>query len=258
MSNHQLECLELLLESGADSARQDQNGGTAAHYAAAENNVDALTMLSHADSPLNLLDKDGDTPLHIAVRQAHQDSVFALLDSGALTNIQNLAGDMPLHEACRLGQVAVVQRLIEQGSDIEIKSFTTGLTPVGEARIHGHKQVLDIIFAFYEPNPDYRQPEDLGPGSNDWHVKPVDPVDWFGMPLDSQNDSGSRDANNLEIKEIRNISLPVPMNDSWDGLMLQSKVVSLFNKWILMRDQQSGHIFFVDRQVEFINIIFSS
>ncbi|MCJ1242723.1 hypothetical protein MMC14_010732 [Varicellaria rhodocarpa] len=73
---------ELLLRFGADVNRQASDGSLALHKAVAESKLNAIELLLHYGSSLDVEDALGRTPLMVAIENKHQDAVHQLRNTG--------------------------------------------------------------------------------------------------------------------------------------------------------------------------------
>lgn len=97
-----IECVQLLLESGADAGTvNQQDGSTVLHDAAAGGYLDICELVLARAQPdiVNTADEDGDQPLHNAARGNHLDVVRLLLAKGADPKARNQSGSTPAEEA---------------------------------------------------------------------------------------------------------------------------------------------------------------
>lgn len=62
-------------------------------------------------------------------------------------------GDQPAHIAARLGNKNIIQLLVEYDVDLNHRNFKT-LTPLGEARMNAHKDVVSYIQTLFFKQPD--------------------------------------------------------------------------------------------------------
>lgn len=85
------------------------------------------------------------TELHIAVKLDEPDVVRNLLEQ-QLCNIHAIDenGDQAAHLAARLNRIGCMQVLIEFDAKMGRKNFNS-LTPLGEAQMHGHREIATLI-----------------------------------------------------------------------------------------------------------------
>ncbi|PIN01778.1 Fetal globin-inducing factor (contains ankyrin repeats) [Handroanthus impetiginosus] len=97
-----LNCVEFLLEKGANLEAKDEDGGIPLHDACAGGYTEiAQRIISHANDPehvkrmLETVDTEGDTPLHHAARGEYSNVIRLLLSHGASPTKTNIYGKMP-------------------------------------------------------------------------------------------------------------------------------------------------------------------
>ncbi|XP_029445997.1 ankyrin repeat domain-containing protein 54 [Rhinatrema bivittatum] len=94
-----LETVERLLESGADSCAADDKGRTALHFASCNGNDRIVHLLLRHGADPNQRDGLGNTPLHLAACTNHIPVITTLLQGGARVDALDRAGRTPLHLA---------------------------------------------------------------------------------------------------------------------------------------------------------------
>ncbi len=176
--------LQALIEKGLDPTYQDTNGSTPLHIAAANGQVEAVTLLlqyTAADlpnqkgmTPIALAVKDGNllvldtllaskptlnlntletkqknTPLLLAVIRKRTDIVAALLRNGANTQVSNDFKSTPLHWAAFQNTPLIALQLIQRGANINAKD-NNDETPLMLAAEAGNTEVLGILLTFSE------------------------------------------------------------------------------------------------------------
>eukprot|EP00798_Chlamydomonas_sp_ICE-L_P023048 gene23048-biopygen31657 len=102
------ECIEALLDCGADVNSKDRNGSTPLHKAAYKGHVECIKALLVRGADVNIKDYFGSTPLHEASYKGHMECVKALLGRGADVGIKDIEGLSALDLALRLGGHDVV------------------------------------------------------------------------------------------------------------------------------------------------------
>jgi ankyrin repeat protein len=97
-----------------DVCRQDIDGKTAMHHAAAEGNVEAMLTLIAASptAACNISDRWGRTPLWLACEKGHQAVVDALLSAEADTNTPDCGQKTPVEIAAENGHDMIVKTLL--------------------------------------------------------------------------------------------------------------------------------------------------
>jgi uncharacterized protein len=168
-----IECLQALLDKGADIDRPDPDGVTALIMALLNYNWDAARFLIEAGADVNLWDFYGQTPLYVAVdmntmplgrrielptmdRASGEELVRLLLDRGANPNAQlklrpryrNIPydryrdpmivwGTTALLRAAKAGDVPLVRLLLQRGALPNLAN-SQGVTPLMAAAGDGH------------------------------------------------------------------------------------------------------------------------
>ncbi|KAL3623356.1 hypothetical protein CASFOL_032172 [Castilleja foliolosa] len=101
-----LNCVQFLLERGANLEAKDEDGGTPLHDACAGGYTEiAQFLINRANDPehvkrmLETVDVEGDTPLHHAARGEYSDTIKLLLARGASSTKKNIYGKTPIELA---------------------------------------------------------------------------------------------------------------------------------------------------------------
>uniref|UniRef100_A0A7E4VSP6 Non-specific serine/threonine protein kinase n=1 Tax=Panagrellus redivivus TaxID=6233 RepID=A0A7E4VSP6_PANRE len=139
-----IECVQCLVEAGADVNSQDQNGQTALHLALRRSHIDIALYLISRECNTNLRDANDDTPLHVACRLGLNSVVQMLSHLGAEVGEVNAAGDTPLHIAAKEGHIEIVRCLCYVGADTQAKN-RDGLTPEIVALTREHLEISNLL-----------------------------------------------------------------------------------------------------------------
>lgn len=117
--------MEALLHHGADSARLDEDGESAAHIAARAKNPALLRVLVEAGGALDLADaRIGRTPLFEAIMADQQPQFEALLAAGVDLDAADNLGNTPLHTAAKIKDYARTLQLLAAGADAQKRNGT--------------------------------------------------------------------------------------------------------------------------------------
>lgn len=103
----------------------DNNGQTAMHKAAKNNDSVIIKMLVKVGADKNKQDRWGNTALHIAAKKGFLEVVKELIENGNGHNgleIKNNNGDTPLQQAVRANYKSVVEFLLKNGAKINTKN----------------------------------------------------------------------------------------------------------------------------------------
>ncbi|MFN7095826.1 MAG: ankyrin repeat domain-containing protein, partial [Burkholderiales bacterium] len=104
------ECVQLLLEQGADIETKGRLGGTPLHVAARKGQAELVKLLLSKGAQLQVQDGMLRTPLHLAVMEKDNDVVVKLLlDAGASINALNEDGNTPLHIAAGVEESELIE-----------------------------------------------------------------------------------------------------------------------------------------------------
>ena len=77
------EAVELLLASGADPDTRQNDGATALHWAAYQEDADMLAALVQAGANVNITNRLGASPLYLAAKNGNAELIEKLLNAGA-------------------------------------------------------------------------------------------------------------------------------------------------------------------------------
>ncbi|XP_038020109.1 serine/threonine-protein phosphatase 6 regulatory ankyrin repeat subunit C-like [Motacilla alba alba] len=134
-SGGNVECLNLLLSSGADLRRRDKFGRTPLHYAAANGSYQCTVTLVTAGATVNEADGKGCTALHYAA--ASDTYRRAEAHSGA-------SEEEPLKESRLKEAFFCLEFLLDNGADPSLRD-KQGYTAVHYAAAYGNRQNLELL-----------------------------------------------------------------------------------------------------------------
>jgi ankyrin repeat protein len=107
----------------------------------------AVRRLLSAGADPNVRDTAGLTPLVIAATRGDVEVAAALLSAGADANATTEAGKTPLAVAVGLKEAAIVDLLLEKGAGAEVKSGSSGATPLHVAARTGDLGILKKLLS---------------------------------------------------------------------------------------------------------------
>lgn len=96
------DCIELLIENGAELNVTDGNGDTPLHWAAFRNCVNSLVVLLGHGANVNAFDFNHETALSWAAKKSNVESVRVLLQYNAIPDAVDLNGCIPLAHVVRM------------------------------------------------------------------------------------------------------------------------------------------------------------
>ena len=125
-----LKCLPLLLEAGAD-VNLPAGGRSPIHEATIKGNIECLNILIKAGADVNLKGK-GKTLIHEATIKGNIKCLDKLVEAGADVNSRDIRGTTPVLTAVYLGKTKIVEQLVRLGADVNIPN-KYGSTPLRAA-----------------------------------------------------------------------------------------------------------------------------
>jgi len=136
--------VQSLIEDGADTMEEDEEGRTALHRAAENGHSVVIPILLKHGADVDATNlKFGQTPLHLAALHGHKEVVQTLLERGANTNIKDDDEWMAIHVAAWTGKEEVVRLLLGK-TDVN-ETGKNGLTALHCAAAQGHKTVASLL-----------------------------------------------------------------------------------------------------------------
>ncbi|XP_065454916.1 ankycorbin isoform X4 [Chrysemys picta bellii] len=130
----------LLGKKGASATKQDSEGKTAFHVAAAKGHAECLRIMMTHGVDVTAQDGTGHTALHLAAKNSHLDCIKRLLQSKCPADSTDNSGKTALHYAASCGCLQVVQLLCEHKCPINVKDLD-GNIPLVLAVQNGHAEI---------------------------------------------------------------------------------------------------------------------
>ena len=116
-----MDVARFLLEKYPDTVNstttEEDGRWTPLHMAAQSGSVDCIELLLQHGANIEAATSDGRTPLHIAAANGQLLAVKCLLEKGARGTATDNKGRLPLHDACFKGHVEVARFLLEKYPD---------------------------------------------------------------------------------------------------------------------------------------------
>ncbi|XP_023933463.1 ankyrin repeat, SAM and basic leucine zipper domain-containing protein 1 [Lingula anatina] len=139
------QCVQLLLQHGADTMIQDWGGSSPLHWAAGNGRTQCVQLLLEHGADASIEDWEERTPLHLAAEHGHTQCVQLLLQHGADTSIQDCDEMTPLYYAAVRRHTQCVQLLLQHGADTSIQDRFYKRTPLHWAASGGHTQCVQLL-----------------------------------------------------------------------------------------------------------------
>ena len=140
------EKLLALLEAGCDTDEVDYCGLTPLVHAAFKGHTECLQLLiQHGADVHKKCTRTGVTAAHIAALGGHKQVLLTLLEAGCREDV-DVSGKTPLMYAAAKGHTANLELLIERGADVGIVA-SNGQTAAQVAAQGGHLEALRVLFA---------------------------------------------------------------------------------------------------------------
>ncbi|XP_017885030.1 serine/threonine-protein phosphatase 6 regulatory ankyrin repeat subunit A-like isoform X2 [Ceratina calcarata] len=155
-----VDCLDLLLSSGANFRLTDNDNRLALHYAASQDHYLCVFTLIGFGSDANAQDIDGATPLHLAAAAKPTDTntscVQYLLKHKADPHLRDKRNFTTIHYAVAGGNQLALKALLEVCPPEQLTVSSTGkpepplpaLTPLHLAAYYGHSEILSLLMPF--------------------------------------------------------------------------------------------------------------
>ena len=115
------DCVELLLDAGADVNNRDFEGYLPLIRATIEGNVQSVAAIINAGADVNTTSRPGGyTSLMHAAKKGHYLCIEILIESGANVNMVNRNGCTALMYAVRVNDIRCVNPLLKAGADVNL------------------------------------------------------------------------------------------------------------------------------------------
>ncbi|GFS02866.1 ankyrin [Elysia marginata] len=123
------QCLQHLIEGGADLNIKDSDGNTALMLALINKSAKSIALLLEKGADVNTMSSKGDTPLMLALTRRYTEVVTPLLQHGADSNTVLPYGQTPLLFSLRKRYNRAIKLLLENGASAN-KVSRNGETPL--------------------------------------------------------------------------------------------------------------------------------
>jgi ankyrin repeat protein len=137
--------LRTLLQKKADVNAPQTDGATALHWAAYNDDLDAVDLLIGAGAKTGLKNRDGITPLHLASLSGNPRIIDRLIKAGADAKQTGPAGETMLMLAARNGNPDAIKTLAAAGADVNAKEPIRGTTALMWATEQRHPEAVKAL-----------------------------------------------------------------------------------------------------------------
>lgn len=151
--------VKLLLESGAEVDRANQDGRAPLHHACREGALDVVRLLLEHGAAIDMADDGASTPLLHACLRGHLGVVRLLVEHGAAVNQTNKAGTTPLLLSCKRGHLELVQLFSSHGADRGPPNGGMLSQAEHEAKSAGQTRVVQWL---QQTHPNYKDRDCMG------------------------------------------------------------------------------------------------
>jgi len=144
-----LQTVRDLLRHGADVNAPQNDGMTALHWAALEDDAELAGMLVYAGAWLDVGTRlGGYTPLHLAARSGSRAALQALLAAGADPGVRTTSGGaQALHFAAAANDAVAIELLVAAGADVDGRDDAWEQTPLMFAAAAGNVDAVRALLA---------------------------------------------------------------------------------------------------------------
>ncbi len=132
------------LKRGADPNAFDDQGYTAAIYAASHGDLQVLQALYEHNADLGLATEQGETPLYSASQNGHPGVAAFLLSKGVPVDPITVHNETPLLIASREGHIEIVAGLLHAGANVN-QQDNRGWTALMIALREQHNDVVNLL-----------------------------------------------------------------------------------------------------------------
>ncbi|XP_042245807.1 ankyrin repeat and SOCS box protein 2-like isoform X1 [Thunnus maccoyii] len=146
VSKGHLQCVQVLLDHGADPDITNYDRETTLYKACERNSAALVAVLLNRGVLVNAACNHGWTALQEAVCRNNTEICEMLLKAGAKHTQTDMYGITPMFTAAQSGQLAALRLLLKHGADINSQA-TDGATALYEATKNGHEDVVELLLS---------------------------------------------------------------------------------------------------------------
>ena len=138
------ECVNLLIEHGANTNAATDKNATPLHLAAQHNRFEIVRCLMENHAKVNANTDKCETPLHLAAENNCFEIVKFLMDNQADINARTNKNETPLHMAAQNNCFEIAQLLIEHKAEID-STTTRDETALFLATVSNHPDIVKML-----------------------------------------------------------------------------------------------------------------
>lgn len=148
------EAVKLLIDTGVEIDKQDNQGISALHLASKFASPKVLSLLLENGANIQLRDAKGNSSLHYASEGKYPENLGILIQSGLDVNTANEQADTPLHRAVWFNRIENVTKLAEQKLNLDAQNNDgdTALHKSLESAAAAHNKFLMSAGSFSQIN----------------------------------------------------------------------------------------------------------
>ena len=242
---------QVLIDMGADPAREDDLKQSPLFYAAREGYSNVCKLLISKGCDVNRSDKYGQTCIFYCVREGHLDTAQLLLTHGANHDHVDNKQQRPVYYAIQLERYNIVEYLIKKGVDMKMED-KKGLTPTHWAKKHNKQQILELLLQNGGVSLDTKKKGPVGGGARkpskvevdqkpktnerkiakrylltvykeDGHYEPMTDAEFEQFKLDNpsvakyfENNEDDTDLAPIESLQVPEVEETAPIFDQWE------------------------------------------
>ncbi|XP_014673369.1 PREDICTED: ankyrin repeat domain-containing protein 29-like [Priapulus caudatus] len=139
-ANNHADCVNVLLEHGAEPNARRLTGTCALFFAAQGGFIDIVRLLLDSGTTIDTASYDGGTPLFVACQCNHIEVVEEMLKRGADIHAEMADGATPLFKAAHKGNLECVEELVKYGANLG--ALENGESALHAAALFGHMAVV--------------------------------------------------------------------------------------------------------------------
>lgn len=133
-----------MANQGVDLNLAMADGTTAAHWAAFQNDVNAMNWLIKNKSDIDQPNEYRVTPLSLACELGCSEVAIRLIDAGADVEAKRMGGERPMMLSARVGSVKILRHLIQNGAAVDARE-AKGQTALMWAAAEGNVEAVELL-----------------------------------------------------------------------------------------------------------------